>query len=171
VEELVKNYQTDPALIAELLQFKPGYQYSLRNTMAIKAQNPHATFTDSYNGWRKRGYGVQHGEKSIFIWTPVIQKSFFRSEREPDVSVGRATPEEQQKLARGEIKANEKLTYRLGSVFDISQTTCPPEDYPQIYSMGYPDVEHRTLYELLRTFAEKSGFPSGRMMCIDRLGF
>lgn len=159
VEGLVQTYQTNPDLIAELLQFKAQfYRYSLRNTMAIKSQNPYATFVDSFLGWRKKGYSVLRGEKGIYIWTPVIQKSFFRSKEEPSVSVSKATLEEKQKIAREEIPVKEKLTFRLGSVFDISQTTCPPEDYPQIYSMGYPDVEHKNLYELLRQFAQKSGF-------------
>ncbi len=89
---------------------------------------------------------------------PVTLKTFFRSKEEPSVSVSKATMEEKQKIAREEIPVKEKLTFRLGSVFDISQTTCPPEDYPRIYSMGYPDVEHKNLYELICQFAEKSGF-------------
>lgn len=43
-------------------------------------------------------------------------------------------------------------------MFDISQTTCPPEDYPKIYSMGYADMEHQEMYNIVKEYAQTAGF-------------
>lgn len=158
VDQIIADFRMKPELIAELLAFKARfYRYSLNNTMAIHFQNPGATFVASYLDWRKKGYSVKRGEKGILIWVPAITKSFTR-EDSSSVKVSEATSEEKQRIHAGEIPLREKLSFHAGYVFDIAQTTCPPEDYPTIYSTGYESLKHEQLYLSLTEFTRKSGF-------------
>ena len=49
--------------------------------------------------------------------------------------------------------------YKQGTVFDISQTDCPIEDYPKICGLGYNSLQHREIYEVFCRYSEKIGMP------------
>ncbi len=161
IVDIVKNYQADPKLAAELFAFKTQfYQYSLNNTLLIHLQNPHATFVASFTKWKSMGYSIKKGAKHMKISRPIESAKFPRdvNGKTKMIDVKNANAEEKAKIASGEIKVEKVTKFVPHQVFDISQTTCPPEDYPKIYSMGVPDIEKAQLYECIAEYAKDSGF-------------
>ncbi|WRS28619.1 hypothetical protein U6B65_05680 [Oscillospiraceae bacterium MB08-C2-2] len=161
VEDTIEAYQRDPEIIPELIWYQANFnRYTFKNTMSIHVQNRYATHVASQQEWRKQGYSVKRSEKGLYIWAPVISKSFVRPDGDR-VGISNATDQEKRDIAIGNILTKDTITYRLGRVFDISQTTCPPDDYPRFYSRGYQNFDHRQLFDSLRIFAEKSQFRVG----------
>lgn len=161
IVDIAKNYQADPKLAAELFAFKTQfYQYSLNNTLLIHLQNPHATFVASFTKWKSMGYSIKKGAKHMKISRPIEIAKFPRevNGKTKMIDVKKASAEEKAKIANGEIKVEKVTKFVPHQVFDISQTTCPPEDYPKIYSMGVPDIEKAQLYECIAEYAKDSGF-------------
>ena len=134
MNESIKNYQTDPADEMELLDSLSRFKdYSVRNTMIARAQYQGALGVASYKDFQKLGYQVQHGEKAIYILAPNIQK-VFRDEKGKEKLVKYANQKEKQAIQAKQIQTRTKvLNYRRVPVFDITQTNCPPEDYPKLY--------------------------------------
>lgn len=161
IVDIAKNYQADPKLAAELFAFKTQfYQYSLNNTLLIHLQNPHATFVASFTKWKSMGYSIKKGAKHMKISRPIEIAKFPRevNGKTKMIDVKNANTEEKAKIASGEIKVEKVKKFVPHRVFDISQTTCPPEDYPKIYSMGVPDIEKAQLYVCIAEYAKDSGF-------------
>ncbi len=161
IVDIAKNYQADPKLAAELFAFKTQfYQYSLNNTLLIHLQNPHATFVASFTKWKSMGYSIKKGAKHMKISRPIEIAKFPRdvNGKTKMIDVKNANAEEKAKIANGEIKVEKVTKFVPHQVFDISQTTCPPEDYPKIYSMGVPDIEKAQLYECIAEYAKDCGF-------------
>lgn len=161
IVDIAKNYQADPKLAAELFAFKTQfYQYSLNNTLLIHLQNPHATFVASFTKWKSMGYSIKKDAKHMKISRPIEIAKFPRevNGKTKMIDVKNASAEEKAKIANGEIKVEKVTKFVPHQVFDISQTTCPPEDYPKIYSMGVPDIEKAQLYECIAEYAKDSGF-------------
>lgn len=153
------SYREDPEKLTELLEFKSRFwNYSLNNTILIRAQNPGATFVASFRDWQEKGYHVkkgQHGLKILYpIRTELIQLGEHQFKRVSD-----ATPEEKAKIASGELKTITSTRFGVGNVFDISQTDCPPEDYPKFYNMGYSSEQHAALYQAIKEYAQSKGIP------------
>ncbi len=161
IVDIAKNYQADPKLAAELFAFKTQfYQYSLNNALLIHLQNPHATFVASFTKWKSMGYSIKKGAKHMKISRPIEIAKFPRevNGKTKMIDVKNASAEEKTKIANGEIKVEKVTKFVPHQVFDISQTTCSPEDYPKIYSMGVPDIEKAQLYECIAEYAKDSGF-------------
>ena len=77
--EIAKSFQTNPEEIAELLAFKTKfYRYSLRNTMMIYSYNPYATFTASYQGFKKMGWSVQKNAPVSYTHLDVYKRQIMR---------------------------------------------------------------------------------------------
>lgn len=134
MNEAVKNYQTDPkdemALLESLSRFK---NYSAKNTLLAKAQYKGAYGIASYKDFQKLGYQVQKGEKSLSIYAPKIEK-LFKDEEDKLRPVKFATKQQKEKIKNGLLKKVEKRnSYITVPVFDITQTDCPPENYPKLY--------------------------------------
>lgn len=156
--DAVAGWKEDPNNVIELLQFRSTfYQYSFRNTALIHAQNPFVTFVAPFTGWKERGYSVNRGEHGIMILCPVPYKYVLKDGklvRESDL-----TDEDRRRVQAGELEMKSGTGFRIGTVFDISQTNCPPEDYPKIYSRGFGEnsVTHARLYDIVKGYAESQG--------------
>jgi hypothetical protein len=85
------------------------HRYSLRNTLLIAFQCPHATHVAGFRQWLELGRCVRKGEKAIRIFAPVRY-------RRPD--------EEQTDDKQTEPQL---VGFRLAAVFDVSQTGHTPE--------------------------------------------
>jgi hypothetical protein len=80
------------------------YRYSPHNTLWILFQNPWATYVASYKRWKEElGYQVRRNEISLKVWAPRNRK------------VVEVDPETQEEV---EVV---RVTFSLGSVFDVSQ--------------------------------------------------
>ena len=80
------------------------HRYSLRNTLLIAFQCPHATHVAGFRKWLELGRCVRKGEKAIRIFAPVRYRR--RDTEQSD-----------------ENEAGEQLVgFKLAAVFDVSQT-------------------------------------------------
>lgn len=161
IKNIAESYETDPALLSEYFAFKAQfYQYSPTNTMLIYLQNPYATFVASFTKWKELGYSVKSGQHHIKISRPIEISKFPKEINGKTVwtDTKYASPEEKAQIAKGKLEIRKDTKFIPHRVFDISQTTCPVEDYPKFYNMGHPDMEQRQLYECVKQYAKESGF-------------
>jgi hypothetical protein len=163
LKSALSNFRENPQKIAELLAFQNRFwNYSLNNSILIQQQNPYATFVASIYDWNKKGCRVKKGQHGIKIFYPIRTELIPLGEKEGEKRYRRvadATPEEKKKIASGELKTVTYTRFGVGTVFDISQTDCPPEDYPRFYDMGYSSKQHAELYQAVKQFAESKGIP------------
>lgn len=157
---IAESFRTSPETMAEVFSFaKNFYAYSPRNTKLIYAQNPYATFCQSYPAWKKMGAPVLSGQHGLKIWVPV-QSTLLEPEPGKFVQLINATAEQKEKYMHGEILGYTRTHFKIGTTFDISQTSFPKERYPEIYSMGFSSEEHRKIYQAICDFSmEKLGCP------------
>ena len=161
IKNIAQTYQADPSLISDYMAFKAQfYDYSPNNTLLIHLQNPHATFVASFTKWKKMGYSIKKGEHHIKISRPIEVSKFPRDVNGKTVwtDVKYATSDEKARIASGDLEIQKTKKFIPHQVFDISQTTCPPEDYPKIFSRGYESIEQAQLYECIKEYAKDCGF-------------
>ena len=161
IKDIAKDYESDPNLLSDYIAFKAQfYQYSPTNTMLIYLQNPNATFVASFTKWKQLGYSVKSGQHHIKISRPIEVSKFPKEINGKTVwtDTKYASPEEKAQIAKGELEVRKETKFIPHQVFDISQTTCPVEDYPKFYNMGHPDMEQQQLYECVKQYAKESGF-------------
>ncbi len=163
LQSVMDSYERNPELIAEMLEFKNRfYNYSINNTQLIYEQNPAATYVGSYQKWNEQGYHVRKGQKGIKIFVPIKTQLFQIGEqngKKQFKKVSDATPEEQEQINSGRLKPFLTTRFTVGNVFDISQTDCPPEDYPKLFHMGYSSEQHAKLYDVVKAYAESKEHP------------
>lgn len=130
----IKGYQKSPEEELKLLNYlKQFRKYSVRNAALIQTQYNGAVGVGSYKQFQEKGYQVQKGEKAIRILAPRFQ-DVFRDKNNVEKFVTKANTEEKEQIDNGNIKTKNKLVgYINVSVFDITQTDCPEEDYPKLY--------------------------------------
>lgn len=150
--EMAKSFEESPEVLAEVLVFESRfYRYSLRNTLAIYNQNPGATYVQSFDAWKRAGYSVKKGEQGIKVLTPV-EATVLKIGGDL-VPLQHATKEQKALYKQGKIESVTETHFRLGNVFDISQTTMPVDDYPKFYTMG---ISSLFCGELLKGLSEYS---------------
>lgn len=149
IHDIVSNYMENPETLAELFEFSERfYKYSLNNRMLICAQNPYAEFVQSFKSWKKDGYSVKKGEKGIKILFPEMV-TYIKTGDGQWMKLAKADEKTVQQYKNGELESRKVRYFGSGNVFDITQTTCPVEDYPKFYDMGYNDVDANTKYEAI----------------------
>lgn len=138
MNENIKNFKKDPKQELELLKYISQFNnYSIKNISLIRSQRNGAWGVASYKQFKEKGYQVQRGEKAIKILAPKFQ-DMFRYEEEGKIKtkpVSQATKKQKQEIKEGKHKVIKgKITNFIAvPVFDITQTDCPPEDYPVLY--------------------------------------
>lgn len=153
INQMAEQFQESPETIAEYLEFGAQfYNYSSRNTMLIYTQNKGATFVQSFKAWKDLGSSVKKGEKGISILVPV-ESTVLEVEKDKYVSLRNATREQREAYEQGKITGCTRLHFRIGTVFDISQTDYPREKYPELFQRGYDSEHHETLYEAIKEYA------------------
>lgn len=129
IEEKINNTlstsQETLQLFSDMQKFN---NYSARNQLLILAQKPNATGVRTFDQFKKDGYHVKKGEKGIKILKPVEHEVFQRADKSV-VDVFKATASEKEAIKNGNIKTRKKLYYKLQTVFDVSQTNVPKEEY------------------------------------------
>ena len=103
LEEGVKNVFNTEEYKKALQFFSKFHQYSMNNSILIAMQMPDASVVGSFQHWKTVGAKVKKGSKAIKILCPV--KYNYEVENED-----------------GTIEQKSGMTFRLGNVFDISQT-------------------------------------------------
>lgn len=157
IQKISQSYTTNPEEIAEILQFAAGfYKYSINNTELIMSQNRGATYVQSFEAWKKMDAHVKKGERGLKIWVPVRSTILYPPGEKP-VPYSDATNEQKLDYESGIIPGKSSLHYKIGTVFDVSQTDFPVEKLPVFYSMGYSSEDHALISAGLIDFCAENG--------------
>lgn len=159
IQDIADGWDKNPALMAEALEFgEKFHNYSVKNQMLIYAQNPHAQYVASFNKWNELGSKITKGEHGLKVFVPVkatYLETIDEVTGEPAlVPLRYATAQQKKAYKEGEIKGHEKMRFKAGTVFDISQTDFPKEKYPELFNMGYSKEESRQIVEGMIDFSE-----------------
>lgn len=160
IEDIASGWDKNPMLMAEALEFgEKFHNYSVKNQMLIYAQNPHAQYVASFNKWNELGSKITKGEHGLKVFVPVkatYLETIDKKTNEPAlVPLRYATAEEKAAYKEGLIKGLETLRFKVGTVFDISQTDYPKEKYPELFNMGYSKEESRQIVEGMINFSKE----------------
>lgn len=124
IHDLARSFRDTPEQIQEFLTFGAKfYQYSARNTMLIYKQNRGATYVQSFKNWKDMGHPVKRGEHGINILVPV-QCTLIKDDG-AYTPLRDATKEQKELFKAGKLESVSVLRFKMGTVFDISQTTFP----------------------------------------------
>ncbi len=174
IENIALNYTDSPKKLAELAAFRSKFHnYSFRNAVLIYAQNPNASFVGSYAKFKELGkeiavenneydekgnipyFGVKAGQRGMKIFVPAeITYICVDKVNNEWIRMSEATAQQKSAAKIGTLETKTELTFRLGTVFDISQTAIPSKYYPQVYFMGYNSEQHAQIYEGLKAYIE-----------------
>ncbi len=154
VIDLAESFKNNPQDIAEYLKFSSKfYNYSSRNSMLIYQQNNGARYCNSYKSYRDMGYQINRGEHGMKILVPTI-KTYLHIE-DDIVPLSKATAEQKKAYKAHQIQTEQKLYFKIGTVFDITQTNCPKEDYPKIFDLGYSSERHSDICVVMKKYCEQ----------------
>ena len=124
------------------------HNYSFSNSMLICLQNPEATIVKSFADWQKDKAKVNKGEKGIQIFVPMKKKiNIYEKDENGEFKLN----ENNEKIKIGE---KEIINFRLGNVFDISQTNADKEKY-NLFIVNNEKVENKD--EILKKLENASG--------------
>ncbi|MGV2929299.1 zincin-like metallopeptidase domain-containing protein [Macrococcus capreoli] len=141
--ENVKNFTQDKNEIVEYLDFTAKFnKYSSRNIMLLHNQRQGSSAVASAKQWKdEHGLYIRKGQKSLRILAPVDYVVYNYGDKKLTF---KELPKEMQDKAKGgglnHLK-DTKRGYKLVPVFDITQTTAKPEDYPKYYPNRPYDFE------------------------------
>lgn len=131
--EKIQSYTTSEKDILEYMDFMSRFHnYSPKNMSLIQTQFPGALGVGSFKKFKDAGFSVNRGEKGIKIFVPTPVE-LFQAEDGTTKYLTQATTEEKEKIKTNQLKVNKVQRYKLGTVFDISQTNANPEDLPKIF--------------------------------------
>jgi len=158
LKDLAENWQASPKDMVEYLQFSAKFHnYSACNTALIYAQNRAAIFCGSYTAFQKMGYAIKRGEHGMVIRTYTPQRFYAEYPGAGWKPLSGAGYETRRRVEMGLYMSREEPHFGYGKVWDIAQTTCPPEDYPKLLGVGYDSKPHADLYKALCVYCEKNG--------------
>jgi len=136
LKEGVKKYTVDPEQFKQLLDFKSRFHnYSLGNILLILFQNPKASLVGSFRHWHDLGFPVKKGEKGLSIFVPAPVSYFEVTDADGSKRIkklSQATQRERELIDSGQIEIKTVMKYKIGYVFDISQTTATEDDLPKL---------------------------------------
>lgn len=129
----IEKYTTSPDDLLEYANFLSNFHnYSANNTALIQEQFRGAVAVASFKDWKDKGYSINKGEKGnqILSYAPI---TYFNDKNGNRKQLFYATPEE-KKLVKNKILPSTSVPhYKIGYVFDVSQTNAPVEDLPKIF--------------------------------------
>ena len=132
------------------------HRYSMRNTLLIAFQCPHATHIAGFRKWLELGRCVRKGEKAIRIFAPVRYR--------------RRDTEQSDENEPGE----QLVGFRLAAVFDVSQTEPLPgvdPAPPDPPSQSVSGDSHAELLAPLEQHAASLGYTVSYEPLNDRAGY
>lgn len=128
----IESYTDDPEEVKKLADFMGQFHYYSKKNMAlINEQFNGAKAVGSFDQFKKAGFSVSKGEKAIKIFVPTPVQLF--KTKDGIKNINQATPSEREQIVNGLIKVNKIMKYKLGNVFDVSQTNATAEDLPKIF--------------------------------------
>jgi len=114
LEQGVKDVFTSEKYAEFLKTYSKFHKYSINNSIMILMQKPDASNVASFQTWKKLGRQITKGEKGIKVLVPIPYK--YKKEVETNELDGNGNRIRETKELQG-------TSFRVGNVFDISQTT------------------------------------------------
>lgn len=137
----VQQYLSSDEYKKILETFGKFHSYSLRNNLLILFQKPAATQVASYTTWQSLGRQVNRGETGLKVVCPAPIKRKVEQERiDPDTG----------EVSKEQVEV-QQLRWRLGTVFDVSQTSGEP--LPELAKELQGDVADPDLFEAVKQSA------------------
>lgn len=135
-KQAINNFSSESDLKKFLDNMVNFNNYSLNNQYLIWLQKPDSKYVTTFNAFSKMGYYINKGETGIKILFPVFLKFIKVNINDSKFEIKPIyllTEEELKKLKDKEDNSvtfyKEKATYfKVGNVFDVSQTTMPFEE-------------------------------------------
>ena len=127
--------------------------------MLIYSQNPAASFVASFRDFKEMGYAIRKGEHGMKISVPTPVEYWRETPQRPWYRLSGASDEIKHKVKIGMYQSKTEMYFKGGTVFDITQTTCPIEDYPKLLGLGYNDEQHAAIYRALSDYSGTIGMP------------
>lgn len=113
LEQGVKEIFTSEKYAEFLKTYSKFHKYSINNSIMILMQKPDASNVASFQTWRSLGRPVKKGEKGIKILVPIPYK--YKKEVDTKELDGNGEHIKETKEMQG-------TSFRVGNVFDVSQT-------------------------------------------------
>lgn len=160
IELMIKNFRQDKNALVDFLKFQSNlnlYEYSARNRCLLYNQiKDSALLVGTYKKWQSLGYHVKSGEKAHAIVIPRIVQ-YYTDKNGDQQKVSKTTPKPiLDGIKKRTIPTIQKTYFQVShSIFNITQTNCPPEEYSQLLSPGYSDLEQEILVNALVRFSEE----------------
>ncbi len=132
---------------------------SFKNANGEVKSVKYATKGEKFQFWKEQGFHVKRGEKGIEILVPVSVQSFKNANGEVK-SVKYATKGEKEKIERGEIEIYPVTRFKIGHVFDVSQTNAKASDLPKLFPNRWIDEtvpNYNSFYQGLEKVADFIG--------------
>lgn len=129
----IEKYTHSPEELLEYANFLSKFHsYSPNNTALIHEQFQGANAVASFKDWKDKGYSVNKGEKGIKIlsFTPI---TYFKDENGERRQISTATKQEKELIKQKKLSSWKVNSFKIGHVFDVSQTNAPIEDLPNIF--------------------------------------
>lgn len=155
----IENYFESEEDIKECLEYMSKFnKYSYQNSLLIQNQcheilHRDATAVGSFAFFKENGYSVNKGEKGIKILVPVSKSyNYFVNADGETKECYKATEEEKALIASGELESKRisRTSYKIGYVFDISQTNVESKDLTKLFPGRWLDGEVENIGEFLR---------------------
>ncbi len=129
----IEKYSTSPESLIEYADFLARFHaYSTNNTSLIQQQFPGAVAVASFKDWKDNGYSVNKGEtgSKILSFTPV---TLFKNAEGETKQLSSANAAEKKQVNDKTLTSWKVKNFKIGHVFDVSQTNAPIEDLPKIF--------------------------------------
>jgi hypothetical protein len=125
--EKLDSYFESKENILEHLRFMSNfYNYSPRNMALIDNQFKGARAVGSFNFWKSKGVSINKGEKGIKILVPTPIEYFNYGHNQDGKPLWKqvkyANEKEKEKLEKGQYITKKVLFYKVGHVFEYTQT-------------------------------------------------
>lgn len=124
LEESVKEFMSGNKYKDFLTKMSQFHNYSLNNQLLISLQRPDATLCASFTKWKNMERMVKKGEKGIKIICPAPYKTQ-KIEDVKDPKTGKLELQDDGTPKR-EVVEHTYIYYKVGHIFDISQTDGKP---------------------------------------------
>lgn len=133
--ERMNQVVTDPKDLKEHLDFMSKmHDYSHKNQAMMASQYDGALAVGSAKKWKDEyGLYIRKGQKAIKIFAPTKYNAFHINNK--SYTYSQLNDEQKKQAKNGELdKYKKQITgFKLVPVFDLTQTTAKPEDYPKYY--------------------------------------
>lgn len=162
IEAGTKEFMQSDKYRTYLRTMSKFHSYSFRNCLLIAMQKPDATLVAGYQAWQKKfERQVGRGEKGIRIFAPVPYEE--QVEKQKRDSNGNLLYSSDGKPVTEEV-TEKRLSFRVTTVFDVSQTSGKP--LPELATELDGSVEqYEMLFQAIRDTSEApimvETFPAG----------